>query len=120
MMGIKVCRCCNLLAAGREAGDILRELMAMDYAALPMLRVEDEGSFEQWLPLVLRQDSQARYLVAPNGKIVGYWHIEALSDVLIELFEQGVLRDSDLHVGNLLKMDKPGKLWDLFCADAFG
>lgn len=107
-MVLRVMSCRELLADGYEGAAVLRSLMLMDYEALSHLGENDEGTFEQWLPIFMRQQEQARYVVTLTGEIAGYWHVEALNTDLATRFENGLLNDVDLRVADLPLMDTPG------------
>lgn len=89
--------------------DLLARLIGLDHATIPDLSDVSEGSVDQWAP-VFRADTNAWRLATYKKKLIlGYFSAFSLTDTAFAAVLRGEVADSELTVGNLRPLDKPGR-----------
>ena len=84
-----------LVEEGIDLHDLLDRLIEIDTQVLPHLRVPEEGTPEQWFPILQESPSTWRVLTH-GGEVVGYWLYLCLTPEAFDLATEGRLRDGEI------------------------
>jgi len=95
--------------SGWSTYDIMKRLEQMDYENVAGLDVASEGGVEQWAEAAESNPDGYAFLVE-SGRIIGYWHFEALPDELFAKALRGELEDSEITVDKMTLLCAPGIL----------
>ncbi len=96
-----------LARTGRSYGDLLKEIIAMDYRYIGNSSEIHEGTAEQWAPIFERHPNCWR-LLTKNDRIVGYWHFLALTPEKTRQALAGTLADGTILLDDTRSLDAPG------------
>jgi len=89
-------------------GKILEKLMQMDYENIENLRKDDEGTFEQWYPIFLKNPETWRIMVNTKNEIIGYWHFVPLRIETYEKIKTGKIHEIELNENDIIELVKRG------------
>ena len=90
----------------------LEKLVSIDRSLLEDLSEEQEGTAEQWAP-ILENHKETWRLLVHNKEIIGYWHFIPLNKVLFRRAIDGALIESELNLHSTVPITGPGN-YDIF------
>ena len=69
---------------------------------------QEEGEFENWVPVFAKSPFSSRYLVDSKLNILGYWHFVALKPRLYKRALKGTLVDGEITSDEIYSLNKRG------------
>lgn len=105
---LKLARYKDVIEWGWDGHKLLDKLIKLDYAVVPQLNEEREGTIDQWAPVFMEHPYSWCLLVTRPKEIVGYWHFSAVKPAVAERIRQGKLQDSEITLDAIEDLDNLG------------
>ncbi len=108
MDNIKIISLFELINSKIYLWEIVKKLIQMDYENIENLRKDDEGTFEQWYPIFLKNPETWRIMVNSKNEIIGYWHFVPLRLETYEKIKMGKMHEIELNENDIIELVKKG------------
>jgi hypothetical protein len=110
----KIIKACNVKNWESQAIEILKKSILLDYSEIGGMSEKDEGTYEQWIKIYLK-DPNYIYLLYYNNEYVGYFHSIILTEEASKKMLSGDLPDSCIRENHLLAFPYNPGHYNMYC-----
>lgn len=97
----------HMMRTGKNWESFAKEIIALELRNYDISDARDEGTAEQWVP-ILRMVPDSWRVLADGDAIVGAWHVVPLTDAAAERVADGGLRDGEITLDDVEPLAFPG------------